>query len=313
MTEQILLAIGQIFGVFFVGWLVRRLGYVDERDINRWSHVVVDFLFPLLIFHSIIKGFEPDRLPDLWPLPFIGLGIIILGALCGVVLRRAVRSDDPNVIKTFHHFCAVNNYGYLPIIIVQSFWGTEGVAKLFFLNLGSNLGYWTIGVGLLGAVDIRKSLRHVLTPNLVALGLALFLCLTGLSRWVPEILLRVSGAAGAAAVPSILVLIGASLYPIPELRDKRDLMYLSFVRLILLPFATVFLLMVLPIHPEVRSISIIVAIMPVSVSSTILTRRYGGSPDFAAKAAVVTTLLSLATLPAALLILQELTPFLVAK
>jgi predicted permease len=37
--------------------------------------------------------------------------------------------------------------------------------------------------------------------------------------------------------------------------------------------------------------------MPVSVSATVLTRRYGGSPAFAATAALLTTLASLATVP----------------
>ena len=306
MAREIILAILQIFGVFFVGGLARRLGYIDERDINRWSRLVIDFLFPLLVFHSITQGFKAERFSELWPLPFIGLGVIVFGALCGIGLRRAMRSDDPDIHKTFHHFCAINNYGYLPIIIIMNLWGTEGLAKLFFLNLGSTVGYWTIGVALLGGMSFRKSLRQILTPTLFALCLALGLCLTGLNSHVPKIVLRICGSAGSASVPCILVLIGASLYPFPAIRNKRDLAYLSFVRLALLPFLTILVLAVLPLPTDVRNVAIIVALMPVSVSSTILTRRYGGSPDFAAKAAVLTTVLSMATIPLALVLLGKL-------
>ena len=109
MTVGILLAIVQTFGIFFVGWLARRLKYVDENDINRWSRVVVDFLMPMLVFHTITRSFEAGRLGELWPLPLLGLGIIVLGALCGIVLRMGVRSPDPRVPPTFHHFCAINN------------------------------------------------------------------------------------------------------------------------------------------------------------------------------------------------------------
>ena len=304
MTVGILLAIVQTFGIFFVGWLARRLKYVDENDINRWSRVVVDFLMPMLVFHTITRSFEAGRLGELWPLPLLGLGIIVLGALCGIVLRMGVRSPDPRVPPTFHHFCAINNYGYLPIIIVSSLWGDEGLARLFFFNLGSSIGYWTIGVGLLGG-SVRRAAKNILGPNLAALALALALCLTGLNNGVPEIVMRISGTIGAAAVPSILILIGASLHPLPKIVEKFDIAYISAVRLLLLPFLIIAILVQLPLHPDVRSIAFIVALMPGTVSSTIITRRFGGSPEFAAQAAVVTTILSIATIPPALMLLQK--------
>ena len=52
-----------------------------------------------------------------------------------------------------------------------------------------------------------------------------------------------------------------------------------------------------------RNIALIVALMPVSVASTIITRRYGGDPDFAARGAVVTTIASGATVPLWLMVL----------
>ena len=232
MTVLMFLAIVQIFGMFAVGWLARHLKYIGEDEINRWSRFVIDFLFPLLVFHSIVRHFEPDRLSELWPLPFIGLGMMVFGGLCGFVLRRGLKSSDVNLTKTFHHFCAVNNYVFLPIIIIQSIWGEPALAKFFFFNLGSTIGYWTIGVGLLGGeANVKKAIKNILSPTLVALFLALLLSMTGLSRFVPEVLLKISGSAGAIAVPLILILIGASMYPFPALHHKRDLAYLSLVRL----------------------------------------------------------------------------------
>lgn len=309
MTDKIILAILQIFGVFFVGWGARHLRYINEMEINRWSRVAIDILMPLLVFHSIVTGFKADRLGTLWPLPILGLGIIVFGALCGIALRRGMWSKDENLRKTFHHFCAINNYGYLPIIIVQSLWGTEGVARLFFLNLGSSIGYWTIGVGVLGDSGVLKRLKKILTPNLITLAVALGLCLLGWNRHVPTLVLDISERVGSAAVPLILLLIGASLYPLPSIRHKRDLIYLTAVRLVLLPACIITVLILLPLHPDVRNIAFIVALMPGTVSSTIITRRYGGSPTFAARAAIVTTLVSIVTIPAGLMLLESFAKF----
>ena len=60
------------------------------------------------------------------------------------------------------------------------------------------------------------------------------------------------------------------------------------------------------IHLAGSQTPIYVRMMPASMTATILTRRYGGSPDFAARAAVVTTLLSLVTIPVALILLKNI-------
>ena len=303
MTSEIVLAVVQIFGVFLIGWLARRWQYIEEEEINRWSHFVVDVLFPLLVFTSIVRGFEAERVRQLWPLPFLGLGMIVFGALAGILLRMGVRSRDPDVVKTFHHFCAINNYGFLPIIIVQSLWGETGLANLFVFNLGSTVGYWTIGIGLLGEADWRKTARKIFSSNLIAVALALAVCLSGAKSHVPEVLLRITGSAGSATVPLMLLLIGASLYPLPSIRNKFDVAYITAVRLALLPFLAILILTALPLDRDVRNIAVIVALMPATVSSTIITRRYGGSPDYAARVAVVTTILSMVTIPVALTLL----------
>lgn len=308
MTTKITYAIIEVFGVFLVGWLARHFRYINEKEINRWSALVIDFLFPLLVFHAILKGFRADRIAEIWPLPFLGLGQIVVGALCGILLRRGMKSHDLDERRTFHHICAINNYGFLPIIIVQSLWGDEGLARLFFFNVGSNVGYWTIGVGLLGGADIRKTARNIMTPSLVALVLALVICFCGWKDAMPTVLVRVAGTAGSAAVPLMLVLVGAALYPLPSIRDKWDITYVTLVRLALLPALLVLIQVSLPLSRDALGVALVVALMPATVSSTIITRRFGGSPDFAAKAAIVTTLASIATIPIGMWLLQGFMP-----
>ncbi|NLF29341.1 MAG: hypothetical protein GX591_00470 [Planctomycetes bacterium] len=309
MTNEIYLAIAEIFGVFAIGWLARRLGYLHEADLQRWSGVVIDFLYPLLIFSTICGHFEAARFRELWPLPAVGLGMMVGGGVLGFVLRRGLRRRDSDRVKTFHHFCAVNNYSYLPIIIIGRLWGEEALANLFFLNLGSSIGYWTVGVTLLGELRWSVALRRLLSPSLAALALALGLSLSGLGESVPPIVLAISGRAGAAAVPCMLLLVGASLCPLPSLTDKRDLAYLTAVRLVLLPAAFVAVLLAVPLAGDVQNVAVVVALMPASISSVIITRRYGGDPDFAARAAIVTTVAAALTVPAALKVLEGMGAF----
>jgi len=303
MTLTILYAILEILGMFAVGWLARHFGYIREDELNRWSRFVIDFLMPALVFHSILVGFESGRTTEIWVLPLAGFGIIAFGGAAGVLFRLTLRTGSRDLARTFHHFCAVNNYGFLPILIIQSLWGEPALARLFFLNIGSAIGYWTIGVGLLGEQRWGQTARNILSPNLAATLLALLFALAGWRPFVPELVVNIAGSMGRAAVPCILILVGAGLYPFPSLRHRAVMGYLTLIRLVLLPAATVAAVALFGLPEDVRNVIWVVALMPVPVSSIILTRRYGGDPDFAAGAAVVTTLLSLVTVPAALSLL----------
>jgi predicted permease len=306
MVFKIILAIGQIFGIFIIGWVARYKKYIHEQELTRWSRFIIDILFPLFVFHNIINNFEADRLNQLWPLPIIGLAIIVMGTFLGFFLKKGLKNKNPELIRTFHHFCAVNNYGFLPIIIVYNLWGEVAVARLFFFNLGSSIGFWTVGIALLGESKITGAYKNIITPNLVALFIALFLSISKLNIYVPDIIIKISATVGAAAIPCILILIGASLYPFPRKNYSRDLIYLTILRLILLPMLYIILIRILPLNEDVKNIAYIVSLMPTPVMSTILTRRYGGDPGFAVQAAIVTTLVSIITVTIGLSIIQNI-------
>lgn len=303
MILSIVLAIAEIFGLFTIGIFARLTGYINEKEIDRWSHMVLDLLFPAFIFSSIVSGFEPEKLNELWPLPFLGFGLVLYGAIAGFLLKFGLNSKNSEKRLTFIYFCAVNNSAYLPIIIIRNLWGDDALANLFFLNLGTTLGIWTIGVGILGASTLKNVIKNLLTPNLFAALSALFFSLSGYSSYIPGLISRVITSAGSAAVPLMLVLIGASLANKQALRISWPVMYITIVRLILLPLSAIAILKMLPVSSDVFTVTAIVALMPVAVASVIMTRRFGGDSNYAASTALISTVMAIITVPLAMWIL----------
>lgn len=308
MINNIIYAIAEMFGVFAIGAVARHWKYIEEKDLTDWSKFTMDFLFPLLIFASIIKDFRVERFSELWILPVIGFGLMLFGAIVGIGLRFGLKSKDPAIKATFMHFCAANNYSFLPIIVLTNLWPDNGyLPLLFILNIGSTVGYWTIGIVLLGSHDMKKTMQNILSPTIVSIVIALVIALCGLRNYVPDLLLKICTSLGNAAVPIIFVIIGASLYGSPKLtKNKWDITWLTIARLLIIPALSIVILKLLPLTQDVFNVAFIVAIMPVSVSSVIMTRIYGGSPDFAGQAALVTTIASVATIPAFLCLLEKL-------
>ena len=299
----VVLSILQIFGMFGIGILTRYFKYFTDEDLNKMSRFTVDCLMPFLIFHAIVTSFKHNQTSNLLLMPVIGFLIIAIGAVAGILLKKGLKSKDPDIIKTFHHFCAINNYRFLPIIIVQNVFGEARLADLFFLNLGSQIAYWTIGVALLGETDIKIAMKNLLTPSIIALFLAIIIGMSGMQTIIPLTIMNIFKTAGQAAIPLILILIGASLYQVKLQSHLRDLLYLTFVRLALIPFILIMVFKAIPMPDYIYNISLIIALMPVASSTAVLTRRFGGSPSFAAAAAVITHVFAIITVPAGLYLL----------
>jgi malate permease and related proteins len=304
LTLLIILSIAEIFGLLSIGAVSRYLRYIEERDIDRWSRLVLDFLYPAFIFSSVTAGFQTGRRNELWVLPLIGLGIAVGGALLGLGLRYGLRTKDRNVERTFLYFCAVNNYGFLPVVIVQNLWGgTAMLANLFFLTLGSTIATWTIGVGVLGSAKVKQIGRNLLTPTLLATIIAIFVSWFGWNRYVPQVVNHILVSAGSASVPMMLVLSGASMFKPAVWRITWQVVYITVVRLLILPACAIAVLRMLPLPSDVYSIAVIIALMPLAVSSVIYTRIFGGEPDFAASSSLATTVAAVITVPVALWLL----------
>ena len=101
----------------------------------------------------------------------------------------------------------------------------------------------------------------------------------------------------------MLVLSGASLFRWSSFKVTWQIVYTTLVRLIVLPAITIAILRVLPLSREVYLIAVLVAIMPLAVSSVIFIRVYGRSTDYAAGASLFSTLVAIITVPAALIFL----------
>ncbi len=297
MVTDIVWAVVQIFCVFGLGWLARHLNYLQGMDIGRFSRLAIDFLMPCLVFSATTEHFATERLHELWPLPVIAFAIVVFGTCVGTGARLLLKKRTVAQRRTVHHLCAVNNAVFLPVILVENLWGDAAVANLFFFSLGAALGLWSIGVVLLGGGSWRDAVRHLLTPTHLALLMALTLCLLGATEAIPAIVAQTTAFVGSAAIPLVLFLVGASLYPLPDFSPRRLVLLTSCLRIIVIPVLLTFLLRLLPIVDDVYNMAVVNAFMPAAAISTILTHRFGGDPQLAASTVVATTLASLITVP----------------
>jgi len=336
---SVLLKILAMFLVILVGWLARRRAYLTAETTRALSRFVVDLTMPALIVTQMLRTVDARALAADWYLPLLGAGVLVLGN--GVGLLAAPLFARRGERNTFIFLAMVANWVYLPLPIVQTLYGDEGVRMLLLTNVGSQLVLWTLGVWSLrgGRPDISSLKNLVTNPGLIATAVGILIALIPATRQIVQLGDWIAGAAapgpataqagigplilgalysavklaGDMTVPLSLIMTGAQLGEL-DLADHRPSMPLTGVIAARLVFAPILAVAAgwaigriwAPIPEVPRMVTYIIACMPVAISCSLFTDRFGGDTSLAARGIFYSTLFSIFTVPLVLYVIQTL-------
>lgn len=307
-----------VFLMALPGLVTRRRGVIPERASRDLSFLLVNFVYPCLVFSSIFSNYSPLELLENWLLPASSFMIMLVGTLVGMTITKIAKFKSDDQRKSFLFQCCMNNYSFLPLPLVLSLFGSKGVAALILSSFGAEIAAWTLGVFILtGGRLVIRNLRHLLSPPLMAIYAAIIARLICEKIGVADAILSANGHYGAArTVLKSLEMFGSATIPlaltiagcrIADMRPKGlgepQVWSLSIVRLLVIPVVCVALLHLLPISTLNRDVLTVVAVMPVALASFMFSELYGGDKDFVSSTAIVTHALAMVTVPVMLTVL----------
>jgi predicted permease len=178
-------------------------------------------------------------------------------------------------------------------------WILHGKVGQALRNLASNIGLWATALGIALALSF---------PGLRGLG-SLQPAPSGLGSLSGAALFDALTMLGSLTIPLSLLAIGVQLGAI-SLSIRRlptPLWGVVLARLVVAPLATLALGLALSrvgLHlPQVtRMVVLLVAAMPVAIVCSVMAERYGGDSGLAAQGVFLSTLFSLVTVPALVLL-----------
>ena len=156
---------------------------------------------------------------------------------------------------------------------------------------------WTIGLALFKPIDHRHALKSVIkNPSVVAVMIGFVIMLTGI-KFPLFITKTISSIASCTTAISMFV-VGSILAEIEwnNLFEKKVLFYCA-IRLIIYPFLVFIALTFLNVPTLIKAIAVIMTGMPAGSTTAILAEQYGCDAKFAAKLILVSTVLSVITIP----------------
>ena len=301
-TQLVFSAVLPIFFVIGAGALARRLGWLDTEADRSLMTVVVNLLYPALIF-SIILGNDALRQPSNLILPpLVGLTTVVGGFGLAMLVARKFKIGDQKECRTFAFTTGIYNYGYFPVPIIALLFDRETTGVLLVHNLGVEVAMWVLGVGfILSPSDPKSIWKRVFSGPVIAILVAVPMNYFKVDQHRPNSALETIDLLGQCAIPLGLILIGATFMDLAKETKITSRLNISItasvLRLGILPAAFLFIAFILPLSTELKCVIAVQAAMPCGVFPIVLARHFDGSPEVALKVVLGTTIISFLTIP----------------
>jgi predicted permease len=286
----ILMAIG------FAAGKARIIGLEGGKSISR---LLVNFILPALIVQSMQRPFSPE----LRDFAFGMLGVSFLSyALAFILAWPLVRAIGAKAgERGAHAFGAIfSNCAFMGFPVVEAILGKDALFAASVANIPFQLLAFSVGPYILARTagsSARLGVSSFVTPAAVAsfVGLGLFVG----SVTLPSPIGKALTLLGDTTTPMSMILIGSivSRMDFRAAVGSAKLYATSLYRLILFPLALFALLFSLGLRGLLLSLPVVLAAMPVAANSAILAEAYGGDAETASSLVLVSTLLSLLTIP----------------
>ena len=285
--------------VVAIGHALRARGRLPTSAADTLNAVVTDVTMPALILATLGARAIPATAPRAVLAASLGLGVaLVLGTFAARVLRLGRPGQGASALTA-----GFSNTGFLGIPLILGLYpaaAEAGAAAVLIDAFVTTLWLYTAGVYWSrrqgeGGERAPHLLRLLITPASIAVVLGLALSL--LDRRLPAPVARLAGLLGAATVPLVFLALGVRL-DWKGLRGRlRPLLAVSVIRLVVAPIVVLAAAAALGLRGPVRDATVLEAAMPSSMMAAVVASRYGCDGPLGTAAVVLTTLLSVATIP----------------
>lgn len=301
------LSLLKIFLIMLPGIYFGRKNIIDEKQCEGISSIVVNIAWPCLVITALQMDFSEMLLINSGLLAGAFVVISALAYVTGMVLCRFLKTDDQITYLIIYMFL-FSNTGFMGIPVCETLYGEEGVFYAALMDSLSDVFVFTVGTFLVKksmGVTIKNNPKELITPGLISIviGVSLFM----MDIKLPALLGETLATIGGITTPLAMFIIGYKLgkMKIKDMLGDRTAYIVSGFRLLILPAIVLGALVLFGVEMTVLTKVIAMEIaMPVATCTVIFVEQYKGNTQFASKCVLLSTLLSVVTIPVFAMLLE---------
>ena len=284
------------------GFLMCKVKKIRPEHLSSVS-VILLYICGFGLYVNSLYGLEPS------PQMFAKLGLFLLVSLvCETALMLLIllllgkNRRKEFGLRMLSIATVMGNVGFFGMPVVRALFPDAPEAAVYssMFNAALNILAWTVGVFTLTGEKKYISLRNaVLNPSMLAVFTGMALCMTNAGKWLPDLLRTGFSALGTMSTPLCMIILGARLATM----DLRTLFTTPLVwlisagKLVVFPLFCYLLVLPLPLDPVFKGCILVLAGTPCASILLNLAEIHHNGQELAANCALLSTLLSILTIP----------------
>lgn len=287
---------GTLFLMILAGVVLKKIGVLDASGKKTLTDLCVDIVIPCNIVKSFLVGFQPDVIRACAGLLVVGF---LLQILCVIFNKFLFHRYAEQQRKVLQYCTIVSMGGFLGNPVAEGVFGDLGLLYTSMFLIPMRVVMWSAGTSyfVAGSTDKKKVIKNVLThPCLVAVYIGLILMITQLQ--LPEMLVSAVKSVGGCNSALTMFIIGTILADVKltTIVNPTTLAF-SVFRLGILPAIALGVSRLFGLDTVATGIAVLMTGMPAGATAAIFAARYDSDAPFATRCVVLTTLISMFTLP----------------
>ena len=285
-----------------LGFICYRKKWLEDNSYKKLSEVVVNIFNPALVINGAITA-TASGAADMNLVKENLMFVVIYYVVCIALSYplSAVLGKDSGQKNMFQLMTIFSNVGFMGIPVVSSIYGEGSIIYVTFYMLAYNLILYTIGM-LIAQRNLPKEERKNGLSGLLNIGticsvLAVIIYFSGFQ--FNDSIVAFFDYVGNATIPLSMMVIGVSVakMPLKEVFKGVRVYRFSLITLLFIPIFASFIFRGLENNNVIFGVFILMFAMPVGSIVTILIKEYGGDESLCSKTTIITTLLSIITIP----------------
>ncbi len=294
-----------LFVLIFAGFICVKTGAVKIEGKKAFSDLLVYFVVPCMIVNSYLTDFDADIFKNILYVLGLSILLIMIGIIVTFLLSLRIKDDNLPIIR---FGCMFSNAAYMGFPLIQALFGSEGLIYASAFVTVFNILLWTLGYSVVSrTISLKLVIKKIFTtPATIAVfvGIIIFV----LQIPLPSVLHQAISAAGAVNTPLSMFITGMIIAAsdIKKMLANRLVYFSIIVRMVVIPAICIAVFELLGIHGMVANIVIILEACPCAAITSVFAVQFNYDDDIAAACVVLTTFVSIITLPLVAFIITTL-------
>lgn len=300
---------GILFSMILVGYIAAKCRVVPENAAGILSKLENTVFFPALVLGTFLNHFTLERIGEAGQYLLAGFAVMI-PCIPLAILLSSVLVKDRYTQKIYTYGLAFSNFGFVGNAVVAALYPEIFMEYLIFvLPFWMAIYVWGVPALLIPVDDgagINSRLKNFCNPMFAGMVIGMGLGL--LNAPVPAFARSVLTTLGDCMSPIAMLLTGMTIARI-DLKSTltNALLYaVSLIRLLAIPLLAIAVLRILKLSYGIEACIVCNLAMPLGLSTVVIPASYGKDTSTAAGMALLSHLLSCATIPLIFMLFEML-------